>query len=52
MFQSTSSRDTYIDAVANGVASAWCRVRWDTVYSVNRIVDPVIEVTTRLVPGL
>jgi hypothetical protein len=52
MFQLMSSRDTYIDAVANGVASAWCQVRWDTVYSVNRIIDPVIEVTIRLVPRL
>jgi hypothetical protein len=52
MFQSTSSNDSYGEAIATGVVSTQYHLRVLTTCSVNCIIEPVIEVTTRLVRGL
>jgi hypothetical protein len=42
----------YIDAIVTGVASTWCLVWCNTIYSVNRVMVPAVDVTTRFVRGL
>jgi hypothetical protein len=52
VFQSISTNDDYDNAVANGVASTWCHVRWCMMYSVQCGVSRSIDMTTHLVLGL
>jgi hypothetical protein len=52
MFQSTSSNDSYGEAIVTGVASTWYHLCVLTTCSVNCIVEPVVDVTTHLVRGL